>query len=430
MNAGCWRDAPRVALFCDTFHEVNGAALTCRELVKFARRRGYPLFNVRGGPASRVFEDGSVTVHELRRSLCSFDLGANLHADPFLLRYRAQVRESLRRFQPDLIHFISLGDCGTLAALLAREMGVPTVASWHTNVHEFAAWRLRRMLPFLPARWKASLSDTVEHQILNLTLRFYGTSRLIFAPNPELISMLEQGTARTVLPMHRGIDLDLYNPGKRRRDDNAFVMGYVGRLASEKNVRFLAKLEKGLLAQGHNNFRFLVVGPGAERDWLEANLEHAEFPGVLKGEELAEAYANMDLFVFPSHTDTFGNVILEALASGAPPIVTTGGGPKYLVRHGVTGMVSENDEAFIDNVSQLLQDRARHQAMRIAAREEAHRYSWDAVFERVYEQYRSVIAGRSEPPPRERRPHRKHGPQPRGIVENGLLGNLLSHSRS
>ena len=392
-----------MALFCDTFHEVNGAALTCRELVAFARRRGYPLFNVRGGSASRVFEDGSITVHELRRSPCSLDLGADLKADPFLLRYRSQVRESLRRFQPDLIHFISLGDCGTLAALLARDMHVPTVASWHTNVHEFAAWRLRSMLPFLPAAWKDGLSGVVERQLLSVTLRFYGTSRLIFAPNPELIGMLEQGTARTVLPMHRGIDLDLYNPARRRRGDDAFVMGYVGRLASEKNVRFLARLEQGLLARGHRNFRFVVVGPGAEREWLEANLQHAEFPGVLKGEALAQAYANMDLFVFPSHTDTFGNVILEALASGTPPIVTASGGPKFLVRHGVTGMVGESDEAFIDNVSKLISDPQWHGTMRLAAREEAHKYSWDAVFERIYEHYRSVVEPKADlPPPQQR----------------------------
>jgi phosphatidylinositol alpha 1,6-mannosyltransferase len=399
LKAGCWREAPRVALFCDTFHEVNGAALTCRELVAFARRRGYPLFNLRGGPASGVVEDGSITVHELRRGSCSFDLGAGLRADPFLLRYRSEVRESLRRFKPDLIHFISLGDCGTLAALLAREMDIPTVASWHTNVHEFAAWRLRSMLPFLPAAWRDGLVGVVERQVLALTLRFYGTSRLIFAPNPELIGMIEKGAHRTVLPMHRGIDLDLYSPAKRRRGDDAFVLGYVGRLAAEKNVRFLAKLEQGLLARGYRNFRFLVVGPGSEREWLQANLQNAEFPGVLRGEALAEAYANMDLFIFPSCTDTFGNVILEALASGTPPIVTASGGPKFLVRHGVTGMVSESDEAFIDNVSRFLSDRAWHGAARRAAREDAHNYSWDAVFEKVYEQYRGVAAGRIDGAP-------------------------------
>ena len=190
MKAGCWRDVPRVALFCDTFHEVNGAALTLRELTAFARRRGYPLYCLRGGPETRLFEDGSVTVQELRRSFVSFNLGGGLEADPFLLRYRSRVRESLRQFNPDVVHFISLGDCGTLAALLARELGVPTVASWHTNVHEFAAWRLRSMLRFLPAGWANGASDTVESQILRLTLRFYATARRIFAPNPELIGML------------------------------------------------------------------------------------------------------------------------------------------------------------------------------------------------------------------------------------------------
>ena len=138
------------------------------------------------------------------------------------------------------------------------------------------------------------------------------------------------------------------------------------------------------------------MGPEASALRLEANLRHAEFPGVVKGELLAQAYANMDLFVFPSHTDTFGNVILEALASGAPPIVTTGGGPKYLVRHGVTGMVNENDEAFIENVSRLMSDPSLHQRMRQAAREDARNYSWDAVFERLYEQYRGVVENRRE----------------------------------
>jgi glycosyltransferase involved in cell wall biosynthesis len=239
----------------------------------------------------------------------------------------------------------------------------------------------------------------VERQVLRLTLRFYGTSQLIFAPNPELIGMLERSTGRTVLPMHRGIDLDLYSPARRRRSDDTFVLGYVGRLAAEKNVRFLARLEQGLLARGHGNFRFLVVGPGSEREWLETNLRHAEFPGVLQGEALAQAYANMDLFVFPSHTDTFGNVILEALASGTPPVVTTSGGPKFLVRHGVTGMVNDSEEAFIDNVSRLMSDRQWHERMRQAAREEAHKYSWDAVFGRIYEQYRCVAAGKAGPSP-------------------------------
>jgi glycosyltransferase involved in cell wall biosynthesis len=269
---------------------------------------------------------------------------------------------------------------------------VPLVASWHTNVHEFAAWRLRSLLRWLPDSWKNSLAAVTERQVLGLVLRLYKTARMVFAPNPELISLIEQGTGRPVLPMYRGIDIDLYSPAKRNRSDEAFVLGYVGRLVSEKNVRFLATLERGLLERGHRDFRFLIVGPGNERPWLEAHLKQAEFPGVLTGEPLAWAYANMDLFVFPSYTDTFGNVILEALASGTPAIVTMGGGPKFIVRHGVTGMVSEDEEAFIEHVSRLMRDREMHRRMCVAAREQAREFSWDQVFERLYAQYRRVVS--------------------------------------
>jgi phosphatidylinositol alpha 1,6-mannosyltransferase len=91
---------------------------------------------------------------------------------------------------------------------------------------------------------------------------------------------------------------------------------------------------------GTCDFRFLIVGDGSEKQWLSEHLWHAEFPGVLSGEPLAHANANMEIFVFPSHTDTFGTVILEAMASGVPAVVTMGGGPKFLVNSGETGFVA------------------------------------------------------------------------------------------
>ena len=95
--------------------------------------------------------------------------------------------------------------------------------------------------------------------------------------------------------------------------------------------------------KGQEKFRFLIVGHGGEENWLRERLHRAEFTGVLRGEELARAYANMDLFVFPSHTDTFGNVVLEALASGVPAIVTPDGGPSTIVRDGETGRIAPDD---------------------------------------------------------------------------------------
>jgi len=166
----------------------------------------------------------------------------------------------------------------------------------------------------------------------------------------------------------------------------------VGRLAPEKNVRFLAQVEQALLAADAPPFRFLVIGAGSERRWLMDHLRNAVFPGVLAGEELARNYANMDLFLFPSHTDTFGNVALEAMASGVPVVGTADGWPKYLVRKGVTGFIAGTAVAFVESVLRIMRDPARHSHERQAAREHVRQYSWNKVFEEeVYEAYRICL---------------------------------------
>src|SRR5712691_11102227 len=137
--------------------------------------------------------------------------------------------------------------------------------------------------------------------------------------------------------MRRGVDTTLFSPTKRDVRDGTFRFGFVGRLSREKNVRLLPRLEQALLAAGHAQFRFLIVGEGVERPLLDQQMQCADFTGVLHGESLARAYANMDLLVFPSETDTFGNVVQEALASGTPALVSSGGGPKFIVRPGISG---------------------------------------------------------------------------------------------
>ena len=134
--------------------------------------------------------------------------------------------------------------------------------------------------------------------------------------------------------MRRGVDTRLFDPARRRRSDDTFRIGYVGRLTPEKNVRFLAELGVALKAKGQDNVEFVIVGEGSEEAWLRQNVPNVTCTGVLRGDALAEAYAGMDLFAFPSRTDTFGNVVLEALASGVPAVVTDGGGPKFIVAAG------------------------------------------------------------------------------------------------
>src|SRR5262249_53161846 len=138
-------------------------------------------------------------------------------------------------------------------------------------------------------------------------------------------------------------------------------------------------------------FRFRITGAGSERSWLERNLEGARFTGVLSGEALARAYADCDIFVFPSRTDTFGNVVQEALASGVPAVVMNEGGPRFIVRHGVSGIVAASDDDFRRAAVTLAgSERVRTQMGR-AGRNQVEFQSWDRVFEEVYEGYGNPV---------------------------------------
>ncbi len=380
----------RVAFLTDTYHEVNGVALTSRQFAAFAGRSDLPFLCVYGGPETKREQRGSVTYMQLKRGPLSFSLDKGLHHDVALWRFRNLLARELRAFRPDIIHVTSPGDVGQLGALLAHQLHMPLVLSWHTNFHEFGAQRLSRRIQWMPALWRARIAAISERLILSVVLRFYKLGRVLFAPNRELVDMLRRSTGKPAFLMERGIDTALYSPAKRTLFDGVFRLGYVGRVTPEKSVRLLVAIERELLAAGKTGFRFLVAGDGSEREWLRSNLKNADLPGVLRGEDLARAYANMDVFVFPSRTDTFGNVVLEALASGAPAVVTNGGGPKFIVRHGVSGFVAESEAEFIAYVRELMDAPDLRRRMSQAARAQAGEASWDRVFEKVYDGYASI----------------------------------------
>jgi glycosyltransferase involved in cell wall biosynthesis len=120
-------------------------------------------------------------------------------------------------------------------------------------------------------------------------------------------------------------------------------------------------------------------------------LRNADFAGVLRGEELAQAYANMDVFAFPSRTDTFGNVVLEAMSSGVPALVTNEGGPQFIVSPGVTGYICKRTADFVDYLQRMKASPKELDAMRVAARKHAESTSWDRVFAAVYDAYEVAL---------------------------------------
>ena len=390
-------DPPRVAYFPDSFHEVNGVAHTSRHFEAFARRRNLPFLCVRAGDRPQpLVQDENVWTLELPRGGFSFALEKDLRFDPAFARHMPLIEDTLDRFRPDLVHITGPSELGLLAAGLAWDFNLPLAASWHTNLHEYAARRSDWFLRLLPREQAEAAGETIENIAMGAIAAFYKQARVLFAPNRQLCDQLERLTERPCGLMPRGVDAELFHPSKRNRDpgDRDQVLGFVGRLSVEKNVALLVRVQEELKRLGHSSFHFLIVGHGGDEAWLRERMPSARFTGVLRGEALSAAYANMDLFVFPSHTDTFGNVVLEAMASGVPAIVTPDGGPCTIVRDGETGRIVP-DEEFAAAVAAVLADPVKHAEMGLAARAHAETASWDSVFEGVYAAYAPLLLGRT-----------------------------------
>lgn len=377
MSAGL-----RVALFADCFHEVNGVANTMRHIERVAISRGLPLLMVRSGPAVAPVENGSVRAIELQRGGWTLPVDCDLDFDCLLARHLGRIEKELAAFDPAVIHVTGPGDIGILGVLAAHKLRVPLVASWHTNVHAFAARRLE-CLPFpFPL-----LSRQAEAAILSLMALYYRIPKLILAPNPELAALLARRTGRPVHPMARGIDAELFHPARNVRPGREIVFGYVGRLTPEKNVGLLPSIGHALRQAGAA-FRMVVVGEGGERAALERAMPEARFTGVLKGEALADAYRGLDVLLFPSRTDTYGNVVLEALASGVPALVTSTGGPKFLVSEGRTGWIAKSDEDFVRIAVRIASNHSGLPAMGAACRTHALSRDWRRIVSDLCESWR------------------------------------------
>ena len=385
------KNIPRLAYFPDSFLEVNGVAMTSKRFIQYAKGRGFPVLCVYAGKQNRTHTDGSITYLSLKRSPLRFDLDEELAFDPFFQRHTGRVRRVLQQFQPSIVHITGLNDVSIIGNYLAWKMRLPLIGSWHTNIHEFATRRLMKLGRLLPKRQLESLSNLIERKIFSGAMFYYKIPKVILAPNEELVDSLARCTGRKARLMIRGVDAELFNPNKRTVNDKIVRIGFAGRLRVEKNVRLLIDLEKRLLQAGKRNFEFLIVGEGTEYEYLSKNMKNAVFTGFLEGEKLAVAYANMDIFVFPSETDAFGNVVQEATASGVPAIVTAKGGPKFLVQHGTTGFIASDVNEFARYTIRLMENPLERSKMGKLALEFSRSRSWSRVFDGVYDAYRECI---------------------------------------
>jgi glycosyltransferase involved in cell wall biosynthesis len=328
----------RIMLVTDAWEpQVNGVVRTLQRTVKELREMGCEVEIV--SPADGYKTMPLITYPEIRLALWAKD----------------DVEERFNRFAPDAVHIATEGPLGWAARSICLEAKFPFTTSYHTQYPEYINARFR----FIPL-WL----------VYRFMRRFHDKSGRIMVATPTMMELLERRGFRNVTAWSRGVDTDQFNPAKRDAEGGVFaglqrpIWVYVGRVAVEKNIEaFLATDLPGTK---------VVVGEGPQREELIRKFPAAVFPGAKFGDELAQYYADADVFVFPSFTDTFGLVILEAMATGTPVAAYVAPGPKDLIPGSQAGVI--DDDLKTACLGALAIDRA-------AARAYAEKFSWRACAE-------------------------------------------------
>ncbi len=371
-------DEPHVAMFTDTIEEINGVAAVLQPLVAFAETQGWPFTMISCGAERR-----SWPTHEVFQALdrFSFDVYEEF---PLFVPPVLQLLHWCENNNVDVIHAATPGPMGMIAALLARTLGLPLAASYHTD--------LPRLGYFLT-------SDHIVREALWTYVRgFYNQAEIVFCPSRAVQDDLTQHGVRARFEnLDQAIDATRFMPGRRNEEVRRVLGGgkkvilWVGRMSPEKGLDFLA-LAYDRLRRRRDDVQLVLVGDGPYREQLTGLLPGASFLGYRTGDELATIYASADVFVFPGRAETFGQVLLEAAASGLPSVVTAGIGVDENVSPEETALVLPPGDAggFVAALERLLDDEPLRLRMGLAARDRALQRSWPTTFSHMREVYRSM----------------------------------------
>ncbi|WP_141430694.1 glycosyltransferase family 1 protein [Bacillus sp. 03113] len=376
----------KVALFSDTFYpQVNGAARTLKRLTDHMMKSGieYEIF-----------------VPEMKEMAQSYPNTNQFTSFPFFFypECRAaianpkKIMDQLRAFSPDLVHIATPLTMGLYGMYGAKRLNIPMTASYHTHFD--------RYLDYYKSSWLSPI-------LCKYLKWFHQPFETIFVPSKETKIHLELQGFHSLSIWGRGVDCNQFHPNKNSmflRDKynikEKHIVLYVGRLAPEKDICTLTNIIEHFPEKLQKEVHWLIVGNGPSYEELDAQMnekENVTLTGYLMGDELSQAYASADLFVFPSATETFGNVVLEALASGTPAIVADAGGVKEIVMDNATGKVCppKDHQAFIRAIMELLENEKKLRRMELEARNFALQQSWDTILDQLLDEFENIALHRS-----------------------------------
>ena len=374
----------RVALFTDTYvPEVNGVAKTLGRWAEFLESQGIPC-KVFAPTAEERFAASRSSVERL------FSVPFLLYPEcKFALPNPSRMKKALREFDPTIVHVATPFNIGFLGSHYARKRGIPLVGSYHTHFDQY--------LSYYKLQW-------MEPVLMKYMSWFYADCQKIYVPSRSAKEHLRPyGFPETEI-WGRGINADLFNPNVNRDaalrsfgvDPSSFVVLYVGRLAAEKSVDSLLEAFRSLPEAERADMELVIAGDGPLYRELSETIaphERIRLLGFVEGRRLAELYAASDVFLFPSATETFGNVVLEAMASGTPVVGAAAGGVADTVRHGDTGWLCppRDAAAFAAALTTLRRDAGLRERLSAAALEYAREQSWDRIFQGLLSSYEQVV---------------------------------------
>ncbi|HEY5290134.1 MAG TPA: glycosyltransferase family 1 protein [Caulobacteraceae bacterium] len=371
----------RVALVTSSYnHIADGVALTLNRLVGYLQSVGVEVLVVAPVAREAAFAHKGELAPAPSTPL------------PFRPEYRLTLgltpalRRRLEAFAPDIVHIATPDVLGHQALAFGRTMGAAVVASYHTRYETYLKdYGLKFLEDFVAARLRS----------------FYGACDEVYAPSASMAnSLIADGFADNIAVWGRGVDTQRFDPARRSAAfratigaaDGTPVIAFVGRLVREKRLDTLAGVMEGLRDVAHLP---LIVGDGPDRSMLQRAAPGAVFTGFLDGDELAVAYASSDIFLFPSDTETFGAVTLEAMASGLPAVCADATGSRCLVSEGVTGFLAPagDIDAFVAATRTLAGDAERRTRMGAAARARSLGFSWEADMAGLLTRYEALVRG-------------------------------------
>lgn len=365
----------RIALVTENFlPKLDGVTRTLAMLLEHLNARGHKALVL--GPKGAPRRYAGARIYGAR--------GAPL---PFYPELRALLpspglERRLARFHPDIVHVVDPMLLGAMGVVWAQRLGVPLVSSYHTNLAAYCTYFRLGMLETPMWAYRRML-----HNACDVTL----------CPSPSTARHLRKQSFERVGLWQRGVDATLFHPARRSTawrqrmagSDERPIALYVGRLSHEKNLNVLTEAWNALRGR---DAHLVIVGDGPARSDLQQALQGSSvtFTGYLQGEALAEAYASSDLFAFPSRTETFGQVVLEAMASGLAVLGFDADGVRDLVRDGETGRLA-TDDAFTREFLTLMDAPQLRSQMSLQAREAAEQRTWTSVMDGLLCEYERII---------------------------------------